>query len=1322
MQERLRQWGARMLCLVAFSNEVEVSDTGLNCGGQKPNKFFAKSLILLLCLFAICPAAAEPTVVSIPDDDWRHSPTDTEIMNSDAGDYDVLVIPVIGTDSSYDPANNLVDNYDPTNPDLHAEIVAKWATTKDYWLEETWDTINIRAKVLNRYYMMPNPTDYYVNPNFEEAFLESAPSVPSPSNVPAGQLVLDFGLSEGDSQRIPISFDMDAGALSSPDLADEINNQLNPLVGDQISAEYDGTGNTLRFSVPDRFVRAGTHIAIHSDSDEDVLEALGFLEYAIDLAAKLVTSSGLELPFTATAETRVRFRVRFPDASTETLQLRLPAGTYTTPQDIVDNAIPDTAGTISLATAAGGELDYELAPSRTDSFDEIEVLSVFGGGVDSDMLGLEKGNSSEGVITSAARNTVKGDRRKIVGESIGAYMVNELTGASPGPDEIGDIAITAANQARLRTAFVDNIDKYHAISVVFLDASNKRAGASGNWLPIRIQNGAYEFNHTTVAKIQIGYASDPGTTTLHETGHNLGFADFYDNGNGNYDESLNYPAHWEQMAAQRFYPSVGGYVRSVESDWLTRGGASIETFSEPMTMRTDTKQYLLTPLEAKPTDYDAAISTPAGRTKTKLIRLPIGRGDAGNDHALLIQNRQENSHPDADYPPIDGNKTGGLYITDTITHNLFNYFLIPTRNLVHPLTDKPLLTTSSSGLFNIVPSVRPITDAGPGTDDIDLASAYPPALGIDVDIVGNVAGPDGRDSLLVDVSRTQSDYLDLSITPWGAPPWESPDIWVEHGDTATPCDAPLEGNGEPTRWARDYDQAAAGHPLNWICVKITNNGTESARNVRLEVRVNSPGGMGASGSWTPLPSSQTEDIPAEGGTAIFRIPWNPSVDDHTCVQAQIFRWESAAAEVNFANNQTQENIVDFEVESESPWKPGRFEFEIGNPFGFTLPVEMMAENLMYGMKVEFDKAYLEVPPRTQIESGGRLVLDETIIPPPVPDGRGGLIWSEPLLSGAAPAADGTDGGAESVEFVTGSQILDVPLNKPRRRPIHIGGQAIVDGHSRVPVGGITLNTVFTRSADAEFSVTSLNGRDIRVTGATTPVAAGVSLEILTRYPSGNATFTPIITGPDGRFDETVTGVEDGPVIIELRPGQPGQFSVEVDTAYRFNPVTGETSEVEPNSPLAPLLPCTQCFTKQRGWTVGVSLGAGFPHGAIGGVNTGFSGALNVDFKIGTRLSVGAQLSGQLFGQPGGGDDLDLIQAGPTVRVEGFRLGCFATYLRGGLGAYWLDGDAKFGGHVGAGISRCIGQNWSVSAEYQYHMIDSGMGEFSAIRIGVNRKF
>ena len=114
---------------------------------------------------------------------------------------------------------------------------------------------------------------------------------------------------------------------------------------------------------------------------------------------------------------------------------------------------------------------------------------------------------------------------------------------------------------------------------------------------------------------------------------------------------------------------------------------------------------------------------------------------------------------------------------------------------------------------------------------------------------------------------------DLKITPWGAPPWKSEDIWVdssrEGGGWDNPATAePKEGNGERA-WVDN---------VNRVFARVYNIGDGDAVGVVVRFRVNTPGGMGDSGQFVDLVTPAAQDIPG-GEWRNFYAEWTPDVDE-----------------------------------------------------------------------------------------------------------------------------------------------------------------------------------------------------------------------------------------------------------------------------------------------------------------------------------------------------------------------------------------------------------------------------------------------------------
>lgn len=1016
----------------------------------------------------------------------------------------ILVIPVVGLGTPFDPDDNLLDDFDPLNPDLHQDLIDKFDEVDDFWVENSYDEVSFDVTILDRYYQMPRPVGDYFNPDYVTPELVGTEIQGTPTvDVPGGQARLLLHISDADETTIDLTFDSADSPYTIAELEAALMADL-AVAGGKLSFTFVGCGVDCRFirlRVPSIWVRAGTFIQVDfGASDAAVLDALGLDRPTVDLGAVQLTGQGAELPYTSQAGDVLTLTVANDVDPPETYDWTMGADVFNTPADFIA-AHGATHAEVAM-TVVGGELRFTAAPAIAGPFTTMELS---GPAELLDRLGLDASTEADGTINLAKQNTIKGDRRIIAGQAVGAYVLNELTRdpGAPGPDPFPNMAIDAANDAALTTLFENQIDPFRIVALIFLDAPNKRAGASGTYLPVGLRNGGYTFEHMTRAHVQIQFDFSAAATIAHETGHNIGLYDLYNNSNGEYDPSLRYPQDWDVMHAQGDKAHTGTWHKEITNGWLSASGADVATMSEPATSGvSETEGFVLTPLDIAADDYDDVLAgVPAGRAVAKTIRLPLGLGIAAADHFLLVQNRQAGELFSQNLPmnPAAADP-GGVYITDAISRSSFDFFKPEARNFVHPLTDRPLLPGAN---------VSPVIDAAPGPD-IGFLMTYPAYDGLEVDIVGEIPGPGAfadRPAYLVDVTREQKDYLELGLTPWGAPPWESLDIWLEHGDKAEAdlSDVPLAGNGEPARWAPGYDQAAnGGDPLNWIRAKVTNSGTVDATDVQIRVRVNQPGGMGDSGTWVVLDLSDPEDIPA-GESRILQVGWNPSVNRHTCVQVEVFRWTAVLGDRDPWNNRTQENVNLFQPTASSPWGATPFSFEIANGRSFPMEVLVEPEGLPRGYRLTLDESFVEVPSETSVTVTGILELDDTILPPPT----------------APSLRDRQD-----------------PI-KPRVDVFHLNA-AIIGDEFQIPAGGITYVSIPSVRVDVDYDVLVDGSGNIVVTGTTEPPFPGIDVEIQVRYPSGRIVWVPVTTRPDGSFGTTIPPEEDGEVRVSVAipPGQP----------------------------------------------------------------------------------------------------------------------------------------------------------------------------------------
>ncbi|HEV7427417.1 MAG TPA: hypothetical protein VGQ46_13715 [Thermoanaerobaculia bacterium] len=1094
-------------------------------------------LVVVLSLVSV-GVTAQTVKVFDTDLPFNGSNADTEWVQPTGLNQKILLIPVVTHDTPWDPLNN------PLDPAMKTSLQNAIAQVSSFWFENSYGAVSFSGEVMDHVYQLPRGKDFYFNPAYIEPLLLGTQIKGATVTVPAGMLSLQLHVSDADQTTINILFNM----ADSPFTPDALQHKIcdNLGVGDKLtcSIENDGAGlHHLRIAVPQTYVSAGTFIHVDAAaSAAGVVDALGLSRPVenVTVPGLSLDTVGTEFPFTISAPTPITLTLTNSAGMTEDFVWNLPAQTFHTAGEIV-TAI-GTGNPNGTITAAGGGLHFAVTPVALAG--PFKTLEASGNADALDSLGLAKAREDDGVIDEPSRLTVKGNRNLIAGQAIAAMLINELSRpAGAGPDLYPNQDIIAANQAAIDTLLHDNIDVQRSILVVFLDQPpNQREAAAGGYVNIGIENGGYTYQYQTRAFVQILYASTADSTIAHEVGHNLGFWDLYNNST-DYLPSYRFPNNWDVMNWQSLFPHTGLWHKHFVDNWLTPAGAVVDSFPEPPVSTTEIRHYAITPLEMAPADYDNLLAgIPAGVVKVKGVQLQLGMGPIGEHHYLTIDNRQAGVAFSHQLPQkVGAAGRGGLYIADSISPEAMsqNLLFATTRNAVHPLTDVPLVGDD----------VSPILDNGVNPD-INLLSTFPAYAGINVDIVGSLNGPGAfadRKTLLVDVRRQQLDFLDLAITPWGAPPYESPDIWIEHPDHPL-SPIPLPGNGEPARWSTTYDPAVNG-PLNLVRVKVSNIGTVGATNVRVRVKVNQPGGMGDAGTWVALPTSDPQDV-AAGSSGIFNVGWTPRVNEHTCIQAEVISWDSALGDRDPFNQATQENINDFNPTSSSPWAPTPMAFDVSNRRSTPIQVYVAPQNLPPGYIVQLEKDYFTVPAKSKVRINGTLSLDSAVIPP---------------LSPQNP-------------------------RPPKPGLFHMAA-FLINGDYRLPMGGITYRVFPNRKIHADMTVETDPAGNIVVKGTTSPAAPGDHIEILVCYASGKCEWVQTTTDGAGNIDAVIPPKEAGPV------------KVTVYLPPNYGPSRTVDANVDPAHPGGP--PASACGGVHE---FGFFLGGFFPPHATrldSGLDTGF---------------------------------------------------------------------------------------------------------------------
>jgi hypothetical protein len=243
--------------------------------------------------------------------------------------------------------------------------------------------------------------------------------------------------------------------------------------------------------------------------------------------------------------------------------------------------------------------------------------------------------------------------------------------------------------------------------------------------------------------------------------------------------------------------------------------------------------------------------------------------------------------------------------------------------------------------------------------------AHNPDPNVELTFTGTNPGP--PETYNVNVKLKALPQPDPKITPWGAPPWESGDIWVDSEREGGGWDDPATAAPKP-----DNGEAAWVNHVNRVYARITNAGEAEAKNVQVRFRVNTPGGIGDAGQFVDLPLPAPVDIPANGFRNVY-AEWTPTVGEHTCIQVEI---DHIPGEKDIYNNFAQENVNHFYTGQTSPWKTVQFPMQVANPFKTPKRVDLEINGLKPGWKAKFSNKWVMLGPE-EIKT-----VDVVIIPPP----------------------------------------------------------------------------------------------------------------------------------------------------------------------------------------------------------------------------------------------------------------------------------------------------------------------------------------------------
>ncbi len=745
----------------------------------------------------------------------------------------------------------------------------------DFWTEGTFGLTSFQLNYLtNAIVDLPRSVDFYYHAMRQREITSRA--LPATINLPANQTLTVAS----DGQTISVPFT--AGALTLNDIKTAVDAAI-------AAADPNQAAPTFTFAVAGSVFRIRT---TRPYPQKGKLELSGGAVPWLGFGAEgLYNLTGDVAPMIMAGDPITTAQVTFPAAQTLTITT---VGAPTTVNFAAGNMmVGDIVTAIQAAFPGEPQQQPFTVAAIADPLDAAKSILDFRSRVDA-------ANGDHGF-----KLTIQGTARPTLGLNSPAIIQRYEAETFRGYQAIDDGFTAFANTLPAGTDLNTVFGAARMFVGFMVDDNQLRAHASG---------GSFDINGSAFpVSWFVGRQSDsPGPVFTHETGHALGFPDLY-----RVDPSMlgTPPGNWDVMDCSRCDAHSTAWLKSRHHSsnqvdpWIDNGRLAV--LGPPAAASTLTRQFILTPVESPWITANPFGAAHPGIEVVQGIELvPTDPAEV-----YFVENRQK-----------------GIYRADHLGLPVDFSTQLPSEGVV--MYQGRRLPTSGLATFVPVNLLTPMTNPVNAVNE-SYDQTITNLNHITIRVLDRITNPDATAgapsfSYLVQVTWGQGSFYDVAVTPWGAPPWESPDIWVD--------------NQAQNGWGVYTHHDADGNPIengddvavnqdNRLHARIRNLGDlPSTQDFQIIWRLAFPQVAGGEITTELGRVTITEDIPGRGSVISPGFVWRPTSNNnkHVCIKVEVV---TVPGELNgTSNNAAQENITQWYSPGASPFAPTVLTVRTQNPW------------------------------------------------------------------------------------------------------------------------------------------------------------------------------------------------------------------------------------------------------------------------------------------------------------------------------------------------------------------------------------------------------